>query len=80
MRLRLWGFGFRSSGPEFGIEEQILRRDVKRFQGELVFEAHRPLYHSTLGPRVTKKTKRNREFRVEIGVPGWGKGQFELRV
>jgi len=32
-------------------------RNVKRFRGELVFKAHRLLYHSTLGLRVIKKKK-----------------------
>jgi len=30
---------------------------VKRFRGGLVFEAHRLLYHSALGMRVTQKKK-----------------------
>ena len=38
--------------------EQLLYRNVKRFQGGLVFKAHRLLYHSTLGLRVIKKTKK----------------------
>ena len=33
------------------------QRDVKRFRGGLVFKAHRPLYHSTLGLRVIKKKR-----------------------
>ena len=32
--------------------------NVKRFRGGLVFKAHRLLYHSTLGSRVTKKKRR----------------------
>jgi len=35
--------------------EQLLRRNVKRCPGGLVFKAHRLLYHSTLGLRVMKK-------------------------
>ena len=31
---------------------------MQRFRGGLVFKAHRPLYHSTLGLRVMKKKKR----------------------
>ena len=31
---------------------------MKRFQGGLVFQAHRLLYHSTLGLRVMKKKKK----------------------
>jgi len=33
-------------------QEQQLRRTVKWFRGGLVFQAHRLLYHSTLGSRV----------------------------
>ena len=40
---------------QFSIEEQVLRRIVKRFRGGLVFKAHRFLYNSTLGSRVIKK-------------------------
>jgi len=35
----------------------LLRRNVKRFRGGLVFKAHRLLYRSTLGLRVIKKKK-----------------------
>jgi len=38
--------------------EQLPRRNVKRFRGGLVFKAHRLLYHSTLGLRVTTKKRR----------------------
>ena len=41
------------------IQEQLLRRIVKRFRGGLVFKAQRILYHSTLGSRVTKKKKKS---------------------
>ena len=37
--------------------EQLLRRNLKRCRGGLVFKAHRLLYHSTLGSRVIKKKK-----------------------
>ena len=33
---------------------------MKRFRGWLVFEAHRLVYHSTLGSRVIKKKKKRR--------------------
>ena len=36
-------------------EEQLLRRNMKRFRGGLVLKAHRRLYHSTPGLRVIKK-------------------------
>jgi len=39
------------------IQEQLLRRNVKRCRGGLVCEAHRRLYHSTLGLIVIKKKK-----------------------
>ena len=29
------------------IEEQLLRRNVNRFRGGLVFKAHRPVYHKS---------------------------------
>ena len=34
---------------QFSIQEQLLRSIEKQFQGGLVFEARRLLYHSTLG-------------------------------
>ena len=39
------------------VEEQLLSRNVQRFRGVLVFEAHRLVYHSILGVRVIKKKK-----------------------
>ena len=36
----------------------MLSRNVERFRGVLVFEAHRLLYHSTLGFRVIKEKKK----------------------
>jgi len=45
--------------PETTFEgEQLLGRNVKQFQGGLVFKAHRLLYQSTLGSRVIKKKKK----------------------
>jgi len=38
--------------------EQLLCRNVNRFRGGLVFKAHRLVYRSTLGSRVTKKKKK----------------------
>ena len=48
----------------------LLRRNVKRFRGELVFKAHEILYRSTLGLRVIKKKKKMFEGRDldETGV------------
>ena len=66
----------------------ILRRNVNRFRGRLVLEAHRPLYHSILGSSVVKKKKKTRaesSFRVSgfgIRVSGFkirGSG-FESKV
>ena len=41
------------------IQEQLLRRTVKRFQGGLVARAHILLYHSTLGSRGMREEKTN---------------------
>jgi hypothetical protein len=49
--------GCRNLGYGLSILEQLLHRIVKRFRGGLVFEAHRLLYHSTLGSRVIKQKK-----------------------
>jgi hypothetical protein len=53
--------------PGFSIQEQQLRRNVKRFWRGLVFKAHRLLYHSTLGSRVIKKKKKYRVSRFGLG-------------
>jgi len=37
-------------------------RNVQRFQGGLVFKAHRLVYHSILGWRVMKKKKKHRNM------------------
>jgi len=42
------GVGMKDMLVQFSIEEQLLRRNVKRFRRGLVFKAHRLLYHSTL--------------------------------
>jgi hypothetical protein len=48
---------FRGQGSvKFSIQEQLLRRNVKRSRGGLVFRTHRLVYHSTLGSRVIKKS------------------------
>ena len=47
---------------------QLLRRNVMRCRGGLVFKAHRLVYHSTLGSRVIKKKKRTGEGEVLRGV------------
>ena len=40
------------------VSEQVLRSNVKRFRGGLVFKAYRLVYHSTLGSRVMNKKKK----------------------
>ena len=42
-------------GREFSVAEH-----VQRFRGDLVFEAHRLWYHSTLGSRVINKKKKKK--------------------
>ena len=60
--MRVEGLGWRAEGRciavQFSTSEQLLRRNVKRFRGGLVFKAHRLVYHSTLGLRIIKKKKR----------------------
>ena len=46
---------------KFAIKEQLLRRNVQRFRGELVVKAHRLVYHSALGLTVIKKKKKQGE-------------------
>ena len=55
----------RSRTAQFPIQGQLLRRKVKRFQGGLMFKAHRLVYHSNLGWRVMNdnKLKRSRTLR-----------------
>jgi len=48
---------------------------VKRFRGGLVFKAHRPLYHSTLGSKVMKK-KREEEHVKRRDVADHGLGML----
>jgi len=49
---------------------------LERFQGGLVFEAQRLLYHSTLGLRVIKKRRRDALFRLVAArtISGGGVG------
>ena len=42
--------------------EQLFRKRMKRFLGGLVFKAHRLVFHSTLGWRVTKKKIKCRPY------------------
>ena len=39
---------------QFSVQDQLLGRNVKQFRGGLVFMAHRLLYRSTLGSRVSR--------------------------
>ena len=39
------------------VQMQLIRRNVKRLRGGLVFKAHRLVYHSTLGWRVIKRIR-----------------------
>jgi len=48
-----------SAPTQTSISEQLLRRNVNRFRGGLVFKARRRVHHSTLGWRVIKKKKKN---------------------
>ena len=55
------------------IKEQLLQRNEKRLRGGLVFEAHRCLYHSTLGSRVRQKKEEEQGMqllrrRAQIGA------------
>ena len=64
---------------QFSIQEKLLRRNVKRFRGGLVFKAHRLLYHSTLGSRVTKKKKKKR-LNGHLVWQGVGRGTGVQRI
>jgi len=60
----------------WGTTSQLLHRNVLRFQGGLVFKAHRLLYHSTLGLRVIKQKKKKKDhFTFEWARKGLGQTQ-----
>ena len=44
---------------QFSIQEQLLRRNMKRFRGGLTFKAHRLVYHPTLGSESNKEEKKS---------------------
>ena len=46
----------------------LVERNMKWFRGGLVFKAHGPLYHSTLGSRVIKREERSRQSRPDSGL------------
>ena len=50
-----------STSSAWKTEEQLLRRNVERCRGGLVFKAHRWLYHSALVSRVLKRKKKDNE-------------------
>jgi len=54
-----------------GVEEQLLRRNVKQFRGGLAVKAHRRVYHSTLGWRVIKKKKEQPEKVYRLLAEKW---------
>ena len=50
-----------------------MRKNVQRFQGGLVCEAHRLVYHSTLGLReIQKKKKKKKKEKKGEGSNGLG--------
>ena len=51
---------------------------MQRFRGELVFKAHRLLYHSTLGLRVIRKNKKFRVSSFRFAAQGFGVGGWWL--
>ena len=53
----------RASGPVAGPAAPTRWTDVRRFPEGLVFEAHRPVYHSTLGSRTVEKKKKKQKTR-----------------
>ena len=56
---------------QFPVEEQLLYRNVGRFQGGLVFKAQRLVCHSTLGWRIIKKKKKNTLFDQLAKIDNW---------
>ena len=63
--------------------EQLLGRNVQRFQGGLVFKTHRLLCHTTLGSRVIKKKKKDtarQRARTWFEIPLWGFQDAGLKV
>ena len=54
------------------IQEQLLRRNLKRFRGGLVLKAHRLVYLSIVGWREMRRRKRN--VKVNRIESGWRTG------
>ena len=57
--------------------DQLLRRNVKRFRGELVFKAHRLLNRSTLGLKVVKTKEKMCHM---CSTAGGGHARFHFGV
>jgi hypothetical protein len=55
--LRRVGSGAAAAAMRRAVEEQLQARNMKWFRGGLVFQAHRLVFHSTLGSRVIEKKK-----------------------
>ena len=70
----------RSQKPEsvqFSIQEVRHRKNVEHFRGGLYVNAHKLLYHSTLGFRIIKKKKRARDRNAaKQAAEGEGVGRF----
>ena len=62
--------GRRRLGPRCrpGIEEQVLSRNVERFRGGLVFQAHRLLYHSLASHTEGENSTRNASYTFMDGA------------
>ena len=61
-------------------EEELLRTNVKRFRGGLVFKAHRLVYHSTLGWRVIKKKEKKKNPKPQSIKQVFMPGQEEVEA
>ena len=86
--IRVSGFSYRdregygrgvSEGRQFSIEEQLIGRNVERFQGGLVLKAHRWLYHSTLSSRVIKKKKKKKKA-ARSAMPDSAQISYEKKI
>ena len=55
-----------AEGARVWVPTELCSRNVERFRGGLVFQAHRLFYHSSLGSRVIKKKRRYRRTRRRV--------------
>ena len=53
---------------------------MQRFRGRLVFKAHRLLYHSTLGLRVSKKQKKKKDEASHLDLNAWSRARPQDRI